>query len=350
MDPNLIQTLSAAAILIGGYLVMRAWQHHGKERRAGSGASLTAYTTDLTVLAREKRLDPVAGRAAEIDRVIHILMRRTKNNPLLVGEPGVGKSAIVTALAQRIVAGDVPHALADDRVLELRIHDLMAGTKYRGEFEERIRAIVHQLEAEPRKVVLFIDEVHLLEAAGRSEGALSITDVLKPGLASGKYQLIGATTWGEYLQYIQPNEALDRRLQPVLVHEPSRADAEAMLRTLAPKFAEFHGVTITDAAITSAVALADEKIDTRYLPDSAIDLIDEASAKVAIEAERAHAVPLGVVHAAASQKRAGNTADRTVDVADIAAVVDQWVAHSREEAARDPRRAKSAMNNAASRH
>lgn len=325
--------LAAVLIAIVAYVVWRSYHPHA----SSTAAALFAYTTDLTALAAAGKLDPICCRDEEIERVTRILLRRTKNNPLLIGEPGVGKSAIVEAFAQHVVAGGVPDALRRARVLALRIQDLMAGTKYRGAYEERVQQLLAELERAPYPVILFIDEVHLLEAAGRSEGSLSLTDLLKPGLARGDIRIIGATTWVEYEASIRPNAALDRRFQLVLVDEPNRTQALAMLRGLRAVYEAHHGVEISDAALEAAVRLADEQIDTRRLPDSAIDLIDEAAAKVAIEAERRHHVPLGVIHAAARGKR-GSTAHRpVVGVEDIAAVVDQWVMHGREDRARDPR-------------
>ena len=207
----------------------------------------------------------------------------------------------------------------------------MAGTQYRGELESRLQSVLSNLQKKNSNVILFIDEIHLLQQLGKSEGALSISDVIKPALAGGNLQIIGATTWKEYNQYIKPDEAFDRRMQPVLVDEPDRQTAVDMLRGLKTLYETHHHVTITDAAIVEAVKLSDEKINNRYLPDKALDLIDEACAKAAIDAERAQAVPLGVIHKAAAD------ADDKVDVADVRTVVDQWVIHSIKDVRRDAR-------------
>lgn len=327
MNVNTVVTGIVLALI--GIIVVLALR---REKRTPKAVASTPFTLDLTALAREGTLDPFSGREHEIERTIHIIMRRTKNNPLLIGEPGVGKTAIVEGLARRIAAGDVPKAMQGKRLLSLDLNQLMAGTQYRGELEQRLKGLLAQLETKSRDVILFIDEIHLLQHAGKSEGALSISDVIKPALARGDLQVIGATTWSEYMQFLRPDEAFDRRMQPVLVDEPDRALALEMLKGLRAVYEDFHGVRITDEALEAAVRLADEKIEKRYLPDKAIDLIDEAAAKVAIEAAHEHHVALGVVHAASK----GNKS--VVDVDDIEEIIEQWVVHNAEEAKRDARK------------
>ncbi len=330
MDNGFIFTIIGAAALIVAFVVALL-----RAKKSGSGSKnlpKSKFTTDMTLSAEEGLLDPFSGREAEIDRTIHIIMRRSKNNPLLIGQPGVGKTAIVEGLAQRIVKKDVPSALFEKRVLSLDMSALVSDTKYRGELESRLKGLVEQLEALQGRAILFIDEIHMLQQIGKSEGSLNISDVLKPALSRGDVQVIGATTWKEYEEFIQPDQALDRRFQPVLVDEPSPADAVQILKHLRPTYETFHNVQITDAALEAAVTLSDSLIKDRYLPDKAIDLIDEASAKVAIESSEKHRVAMGLVHAASVDKK-----DK-VDVDDVQAVADQWVIHSKEEAKRDARK------------
>ncbi len=241
--------------------------------------TLNAYSRDLTALAREGKLDPVIGREAEIRRVIQILSRRTKNNPCLIGEPGVGKTAVVEGLAQMIADGEVPETIADKRVMTLDLSGMVAGSKYRGEFEERIKKVLSEV-MEDGEVLLFIDEIHTIIGAGGAEGALDASNILKPSLARGELQLIGATTIEEYRKYIEKDAALERRFQPVTVEEPGEEQSIAILKGLRPRYEEHHKVTITDDALTAAVRLSARYINDRFLPDKAIDLIDEASSKV----------------------------------------------------------------------
>ncbi|MEK7632567.1 MAG: AAA family ATPase [Patescibacteria group bacterium] len=292
------------------------------------------FTVDVSHLAEKEALEPFSGREAEIDRVIHIIMRRSKNNPLLIGNPGVGKTAIVHGLAERMHHKNVPSALIGKRVLALDLGAIMAGSQYRGELEKRLQSLLSELEKDPRHTILFIDEVHMIAQASGTEGALNVSDILKPALSRGDLQIIGATTWEEYEKYIRPDAAFDRRFQPVLVDEPSPKDAIQMLKAIRHVYEDFHHVSIPDNAIEAAVKLSDKKIRGRYLPDKAIDLIDEASAKVAIESSRhQHGKHLGVVHAAAkATKEYAN-----VSVKDIQDVVDQWVIHSKESKRRDAR-------------
>jgi ATP-dependent Clp protease ATP-binding subunit ClpB len=247
--------------------------------------ALAKYTRNLTKLALENKLDPVIGRDAEISRVIQILSRRTKNNPVLIGEAGVGKTAIAEGLAARIAAADVPEMLKGRELLSLDLGLLIAGTKYRGEFEERMKAIMKEVERAEGKVLLFIDELHTLVGAGAAEGAQDASNMLKPSLARGEIRIIGATTLKEYQKYIEKDAALTRRFQPVFVNEPSEEDAVAILRGLRDKYELFHGVRITDGAIVSAVELSSRYISDRFLPDKAIDLIDEAASGLRITLE-----------------------------------------------------------------
>lgn len=246
---------------------------------------LEKYTINLTQRAREGKLDPVIGRDGEIRRVMQVLSRRRKNNPVLIGDPGVGKTAIVEGLALRIMSGDVPESLRSKEVLVLEIASVLAGAKYRGEFEERIKSILKQIESQPDKYIVFIDELHTIVGAGSAEGAVDASNMLKPGLARGELHLIGATTLNEYRQYIEKDSALERRFQPVFVQEPSHDDAIAILRGLKEKYEVHHGLGIRDDAITAAVELSTRYISDRFLPDKAIDLLDEAASGIKIESE-----------------------------------------------------------------
>ncbi len=247
--------------------------------------ALAKYTRNLTKLAADNALDPVIGRDQEINRVIQILSRRTKNNPVLIGEAGVGKTAIAEGLAARLAAGDVPESLKGKELLSLDLGLMIAGTKYRGEFEERMKGVMKEVEKAQGKVILFVDELHTLVGAGAAEGAMDASNMLKPALARGEFRIIGATTLKEYQQHIEKDTALTRRFQPVFVNEPSIEDAVAILRGLRDKYELFHGVRITDGAIVSAVELSSRYITDRFLPDKAIDLIDEAASGLRIALE-----------------------------------------------------------------
>ncbi len=254
--------------------------HAGKGARGRSGTPmLDNFSRDLTAQARAGKLDPVIGRETEIQRVIQILSRRTKNNPCLIGEPGVGKTAVVEGLAQLIASGEVPEIIADKRVVTLDMSGMVAGSKYRGEFEERIKRVLSEVK-EDGEVLLFIDEIHTIIGAGGAEGALDAANILKPSLARGEIQLIGATTINEYRKYIEKDAALERRFQPVTVEEPGEELSVSILKGLRPKYEEHHKVTINDQALTAAVRLSARYINDRFLPDKAIDLIDEAASKV----------------------------------------------------------------------
>jgi ATP-dependent Clp protease ATP-binding subunit ClpC len=247
--------------------------------------ALGIFGTDLTAKARAGQLDPVIGRAEQEERLVTILSRRTKNNPVLIGEPGVGKTAIVEGIAQRIASEDVPEHLLDKRIIQLDLAGMIAGTKYRGEFEERLKKVLSELQ-EQKNVIIFIDELHLLVGAGAAEGALDAANILKPALARGEIRLIGATTLDEYRKHIEKDTALDRRLQAIVVPEPNLKDATAILKGLKPYYEKHHGVTIDDEVIEDAVYMADRYISERYMPDKAIDVIDEAAARVRVKSGR----------------------------------------------------------------
>lgn len=322
----------ALALGVGGVFFLFA--HKSPKDRTGQRTS-APFTTDISALASKSKLEPFTGRESEIDRTTHIIMRRSKNNPLLIGNPGVGKTAIVHGLAERIANKTAPQALWNKQVIALDLSAIMSGSQYRGELEKRLQSLLDTLEKDARKIILFIDEVHMIVQANGAEGALNISDILKPALSRGELQVIGATTWDEYEKYIKPDAALDRRFQPVLVDEPTPTAAIAMLKAVRHVYESFHHVKIPDETIRAAVMLADKKIHDRFLPDKAIDLIDEASAKVAIESSRHHhGKHFGVLHDAAKSTKKNTT----VGVSDVQDVVEQWIIHSKAEKKRDARR------------
>lgn len=280
--------------------------------KISGGSILAQYSRDLTKAASDKKLDPVIGREREIERVIQVLARRTKNNPVLVGEAGVGKTAIAEGLALAIVTKQVPKALQTKRVLALDLTGIIAGTKYRGEFEKRLKQIADEIIASQRSIILFIDEIHILAQAGGAEGALDADDILKPALARGELQVIGATTAKEYEQFIKQDATLDRRLHPILVDEPTQAETITILKGIKVKYEKFHNVKITDEAILTAVKLASKHIKNKSFPDKAIDLIDEASSKV------------GIANLAKSRNQ-GQAEPPVVGPNEVRAVMDEWL-------------------------
>jgi ATP-dependent Clp protease ATP-binding subunit ClpB len=269
--------------LLGALQEVRGGQKVTSQDPEGTYQALEKYGRDLTALAESGKLDPVVGRDEEIRRVIQVLSRRTKNNPVLIGEPGVGKTAIVEGLAQRIVAGDVPEGLKGKRVWALDIGALLAGAKYRGEFEERLKAVLAEIQAAAGEIVLFIDELHTIVGAGAAEGAVDAANMLKPMLARGELRAVGATTLDEYRKHIEKDAALERRFQPVLVGQPTVADTIAILRGLKERYEAHHGVEIRDSALVAAAVLSDRYVSDRFLPDKAIDLVDEAASRLRME-------------------------------------------------------------------
>jgi ATP-dependent Clp protease ATP-binding subunit ClpB len=303
--------------------------------------ALEKYCRDLTQAASNGRLDPVIGRDSEIRRVIQVLSRRTKNNPVLIGEPGVGKTAIVEGLAQRIVAGDIPESLKGKRLLSLDIGALIAGAKFRGEFEDRLKAVLKEVASAQGNIILFIDELHTVVGAGKAEGSMDASNMLKPQLARGELRCVGATTLDEYRQYIEKDSALERRFQQVYVGEPSVENTVSILRGLKEKYEVHHGIRITDNAIVAAAKLSDRYITNRQLPDKAIDLIDEAASKLRIEIDslpteidevERKVVQLGVEREALKKETSAKSEERRKEIesdiqefsASIAKMKKQW--------------------------
>src|SRR5450432_2113618 len=249
----------------------------------GKFQSLEKYGRDLTALARQGKIDPVIGRDEEIRRVMQVLTRRTKNNPVLIGEPGVGKTAIAEGLARRIVSGDIPESLKDKRLVAMDLSAMIAGAKYRGEFEDRLKAFLKEISSSEGKIILFIDELHTLVGAGAAEGATDAANIMKPQLARGELRCVGATTLDEYRKYIEKDPALERRFQPVQVNEPTVEATIAILRGLKERYEVHHGVRIQDAALVAAATLSHRYITDRFLPDKAIDLVDEAASRLRME-------------------------------------------------------------------
>ncbi len=273
-------------VLIGlAFAAVGAWLYRENLREKSSRTpTLDRFAKDLTKLAREGKLDPVIGRSHEIQRVIQILSRRTKNNPVLIGDSGVGKTAIVEELANEISRGQVPEPLHQKRVLALDLSSVVAGTKYRGEFEKRMKVVMDEIIQQQRRIILFIDELHTLAEAGEATGAIDAADILKPSLARGDLQVIGATTMDEYRKYIEHDTTLERRFQPVVVEEPDPEKTLAMIKGLQKRYEEHHHVEYSQEALEAAVKLADQFLVDRFFPDKAIDLLDEAGAMVRLAA------------------------------------------------------------------
>ena len=281
------KTLKDAGITQSGLLAslkeVRGNQRVTSDNPEGQYEALKKYGSDLVEMARQGKLDPVIGRDAEIRHVIRILSRKTKNNPVLIGEPGVGKTAIVEGLAQRIVRGDVPEGLKNRTIFSLDMTALMAGAKYRGEFEERLKAVLNEIKSSEGRTLLFIDEIHTIVGAGKTEGSTDAGNMLKPMLARGELHCIGATTLDEYRKYMEKDAALERRFQPVMVDPPSVEDTISILRGIKDSFEKHHNVQITDGALVSAATMSDRYVQDRFLPDKAIDLLDEACASIRTE-------------------------------------------------------------------
>lgn len=319
-SPNFLFSLGVV-ILIGVGLY---WKQHKSQDNTGGGSSpqqgdnlLAQYSIDYTAKAREGKLQPVIGRQREIEHLIQVLSRKTKNNALLLGKPGVGKTAVVEKLAEMIVAGQVPETIRGKAVVELDLASLVAGTKYRGELEKRLDSIRKALRAQEHHIILFIDEIQQLTQASGAEGGLNPGDILKPELARGHLQLIGATTYDDYEKYILPEESLERRFQPIHIHEPSRDETIAMLTGVKAVFEQYHHVVYSDAAIAAIADLSKKHIHERYLPDKAIDVLDEVGVRKHIQTLK--------------NKPAASTEATPVDVVDVRQVIAEWVEKPIEE-------------------
>lgn len=329
--PSLDFILALAAIIAFLIAIILYHQHRGEKTSRTKGEE--SLIQNLNELAEKEALEFFAGRTHEIARIVQILMRRTKNNPLLLGNPGVGKTAIVHGLAQRIIRGEVPPRMKKKVLYALDLPGLMSGSQFRGELERRLKNLLHTLEKQSRESILFIDEVHMLDQMRGSQGGLNITDMLKPALARGELQVIGATTWKEYQETILQDPALARRFQPVVVDEPDEDTAIEMLHATRGSFEKFHNVIISDEVIAHAVR-ASRMITSRFLPDKAIDLVDEASAKVSIATTAPeHLSHLGILHSAAqnrsAQPRAEINTSSDVSLTDIDDVLADWVKQER---------------------
>ena len=318
---------------------------HASRAEAKNGKTLLEFSRDLTAMAREGRLDPVIGREKEIARALRILTRRTKNNPVLIGEPGVGKTAIAEGLAEKIAAGDVPEELIDKRILLLDLSGMVAGTKYRGEFEERIRAVLDEVRRDGN-VILFIDELHTIVGAGSAEGAVDAANILKPALGRGEIRVIGATTLEEYRKFIEKDAALERRFQSVQVGEPDEGKALQILQGLRPKYEAYHGLSIEDEALRTAVTLSKRYLPDRFLPDKAIDLIDEAAASVKLSARSASPELKALEEKASAAARDKETAIRAQDYEKAARLRDAEESFRTQAAAERKKQAREAKKTA----
>jgi len=318
---------------------------HASRAEAKNGKTLLEFSRDLTAMAREGRLDPVIGREKEIARALRILTRRTKNNPVLIGEPGVGKTAIAEGLAEKIAAGDVPEELIDKRILLLDLSGMVAGTKYRGEFEERIRAVLDEVRRDGN-VILFIDELHTIVGAGSAEGAVDAANILKPALGRGEIRVIGATTLEEYRKFIEKDAALERRFQSVQVGEPDEGKALQILQGLRPKYEAYHGLSIEDEALRTAVTLSKRYLPDRFLPDKAIDLVDEAAASVKLSARSASPELKALEEKASAAARDKETAIRAQDYEKAARLRDAEESFRTQAAAERKKQAREAEKTA----